>query len=264
MKSIIFLIVGLLVLPLTGMTQENLQHEQPNYRLIAHRGGVVDSLAPENSLPALEKAIAANYWMIEVDLRLTKDSVLIIQHDPTFKRYFGVDKKVSDMNWAEISKLKSDAGTSVLDFESVLKVCRGRINLMIDNKIRGNDTLLFTKVIDLLKAYDLYKECLMIGTEESTPFFTGKIRLSCTRKQLEENMKKPGYNAAHYYLFSGKISKDDVQWANAHELLTIGVVNAWSLPKEEINRKAAAQATQLKEAGVSNFQIDAIFEAFFR
>jgi glycerophosphoryl diester phosphodiesterase len=61
---------------------------------------------------------------------------------------------------------------------------KGKIGIMIDNKISGKDTVLFTKVIDLLKQYDLFRSALMIGTDESTDFFTGKIKLSCTRKQI--------------------------------------------------------------------------------
>ena len=76
-----------------------------NYYLIAHRGGVVDSTKAENSLPALKAAIKRGYKMVEIDLRLTKDSVLIIHHDMNFKRYFGVDKPVSETTWEEIGKL---------------------------------------------------------------------------------------------------------------------------------------------------------------
>jgi hypothetical protein len=89
----------------------------------------------------------------------------------------------------------------VLQFEDVLKLCRGKIQLRIDNKIKGKDSVLFTKLVDLLKAYGLQRQALMIGTDESTPFFTGKIKLSCTRAQLERNMQKPGYAPGNYYLF---------------------------------------------------------------
>src|SRR5690606_37511719 len=71
------------------------------YFLIAHRGGVVDSSNAENSLPALQHAIERGYWMVELDLRLTKDSVLIIQHDNHFRRYYHMDKPVSAMTWKE-------------------------------------------------------------------------------------------------------------------------------------------------------------------
>ena len=237
-----------------------------NYYLIAHRGGVVDSTKAENSLPALKAAIKRGYKMVEIDLRLTKDSVLIIHHDMNFKRYFGVDKPVSETTWEEIRKLKSNTGGSkVLQFEEALQYCSGRIDVMIDNKISGNDTVLFSRVVALLKKYKLDKAALMIGTSESTDFFTGKIKLSCTRKQLEENMLKPGYSAAHYYLFSNEITKDDVAWAKHNNILAVGVVNAWRY-RRFANPLAEAEkdAQRLKATGLNHFQIDSEFEGLFR
>jgi len=44
-----------------------------NLRLIAHRGGVVDAGRPENSPGAVQAAIHQGYWMIEVDIRQSRD-----------------------------------------------------------------------------------------------------------------------------------------------------------------------------------------------
>lgn len=234
------------------------------YRLIAHRGGVVDSTTAENSLSALKLAVKKGYWMAEVDLRLTKDSVLITHHDRNFKRYYGVDSLVSEMTWAQISQLKGDKGNKVLLFEDLLKFSQGKLSLMIDNKLRGNDTVLFHKVINLLKKYNLFDDALMIGTDESTEFFTGKIKLSCTRKQLEENMLNPGYKPSNYYLFSGNITKADVAWAHEHNILAVGVINAWGLKTTNPMQVAQQQADQLKMAGLTHFQIDSAFDPFFQ
>lgn len=236
----------------------------PAYRLIAHRGGIVDSLSAENSLPALEKAIAKKYWMVEIDLRLTADSVLITQHDRTFKRYFGVDSSVGSMTWERIKQLRSDTGSGVLSFEEVLQRCSGKIQVMIDNKISGLDTVLFGRVVALLKKYSLDKDALMIGTSASTEFFTGKIRLSCTRNQVEENMKRPGYDASDYYLFSGDISKEDVAWAKRNNIMTVGAINERNPDSEEALKRARARVQKMKEAGVVIFQIDSPFEVFFK
>lgn len=46
-------------------------------KLIGHRGGVVDSSYTENSMPALETAVKRGYYMVETDVRLTKDNQLI-------------------------------------------------------------------------------------------------------------------------------------------------------------------------------------------
>lgn len=263
-KSFTCYITLLLVFIGTGLASFA-QSSHNNYYLIAHRGGVVDSNRAENSLPALKAAIERGYKMVEIDLRLTKDSVLIIHHDMNFKRYFGLDKPVSEITWKEIRKLKSNTGGSkVLQFEEALQYCSGKIDVMIDNKISGNDTVLFSKVVAILKKYKLDKAALMIGTSESTDFFTGKIKLSCTRKQLEENMLKPGYSPSHYYLFGNEITRDDVEWAGLNNILPVGVVNAWRY-RRFANPAAEAEkdAQRLKATGLNHFQIDSEFERFF-
>jgi len=235
-----------------------------NFRLIAHRGGVVDSTTPENSLQALEKAAARGYWMVEIDVRLTKDGMLITHHDNSFKRSFGVDSTVSAMNWADISQLRNSKGYRVQSLKEVFQFCRGRLGVMIDNKVRGNDTAVWMRLVSMLKEYGLYENALMIGTDESTDYFSGKIRLSCTRQQLEENMRKADYKSSDYYLFSGNITKEDANWARSHGILTVGVVNAWSFSPAEAAEKARSQAASLIAAGVDCFQIDAEFEELFR
>jgi glycerophosphoryl diester phosphodiesterase len=237
---------------------------QNKYFLIAHRGGVVDSTAAENSVQAQKKAYEQGFQMIEADLRLTKDSVLITHHDATFKRSFGLDSAVTAMTWKRISALENKIGYKVQLFEDVLRFCEGKLGIMIDMKIRGHDPVLFNKLIVLLRKYNLYTNALMIGTDEATPFFIGKIKQSCTRKQIEEYMQKPNYKPSDYYLFSGEVSKNDVIWAKEHQILTIGVVNAWSMKSAEVMQKAEAQATSLKEAGVTSFQIDSHFQKFFQ
>lgn len=234
-----------------------------NFRLIAHRGGIVDSTADQNSLQALTKAIAKGYWMVEIDLRMTKDSVLVTHHDKTFKNSFGLDAVVSSMTWEAVSKLRNANGYRVLKLEEVLQHCKGKLGVMIDNKLDGNDTAVWMQLISLLKKYDLYNNALMIGTDESTEFFTGKIRLSCTRQQLEANMRKADYKSSNYYLFSDNISKDDNDWASHHNILVIGVINAWAFHGTETTAQAAAQAERLKAAGVRYFQIDSEYESLF-
>lgn len=244
------------------------QKEEPfptGYFLIAHRGGVVDSNRAENSLPALEAAVAQGYDMVEVDLRLTKDAELIIQHDSDFRKYYGTHRRVTDMTWSEISKLRSNSGGSrVLRFEEVLQYCSGRIQLMIDNKIMGNDTVVFQRVVDVMKKYNLLAKALMIGTDESTDFFTGKIKLSCTRQQLEANRLKPGYSPDHYYLFGADLTKADVDWARQHNILAVGVVNEWRYKRSKVTKEdVAADIQRLKDTGLTYFQVDSMFGHFF-
>ncbi|MFT3701878.1 MAG: glycerophosphodiester phosphodiesterase family protein [Agriterribacter sp.] len=239
--------------------------QQQQYYLIAHRGGVVDSTYTENGLPALLAAVKRGYKMVEVDLRMTKDSILIIQHDNNFKKYYGLNQPVAEINWEEISGLRSDKdGCKVLRFEEVLQHCAGKIQVMIDNKIEGSDTAIFSKVVKLLKQYRLDKDALMIGTDSSTDYFTGKIKLSCTRKQLEENMLKPGYSSSHYYLFGADLTKEDVMWALQKNILAVGVVNEWRYKRSKATKEDIEKDIQrLKDTGLKYFQIDSMYDKYF-
>lgn len=61
------------------------QNNQINNLLIsAHRGNA--SLAPENTLAAFKNALQAGAHFIEVDVRTTNDSVLMIMHDANLER----------------------------------------------------------------------------------------------------------------------------------------------------------------------------------
>jgi len=261
-KYIVSLLLGYLLLTgIPSLAQSTISEK--NFRLIAHRGGVVDSTAEQNSLQALNKAIAQGYWMVEIDLRMTKDSVLVTHHDKTFKNSFGLDAAVSSMTWKDIGQLRNANGYRVLKLEEVLQHCKGKLGVMIDNKLDGNDTAVWMRLSSLLKKYDLYNNALMIGTDESTEYFTGKIRLSCTRQQLETNMHRPDYKSSNYYLFSDSISKADNDWARRHNLLVVGVINAWAFHGTDAASQAAAQAERLKAAGVRTFQIDAEYASLF-
>jgi len=242
---------------------------QKQLMLIAHRGGVVDSTYTENGISALGKAAADGYKMIETDMRVTKDGILVVNHDADLKRYYGLDKKVADLKWQEISKLKSKLdGNTPLRLEDVLRFCyEHHMGVMLDNKIAGLDTTLFNSLVSLLDRYHLRDTALMIGTDESTEFFTGKIKLSCSRRQLEENMQKPGYSAMHYFLFErpAKLLKEDIEWAGNHKITTIAAINKYHYKQSsDISEEVAKDCSRMLEWGVKNFQIDSEFKKFLK
>jgi glycerophosphoryl diester phosphodiesterase len=120
----------------------------------------------------------------------------------------------------------------------------------------------------LLQRYDLQDQALMIGTDSSTDYFTGKVRLSCTRKQLEQNMLKPGYDPRQYYLFGGveDMTEADVHWADQQGIMVVAAVNLFKYRGQpDYLEEAAEDIAILKARGVKKFQIDSNFDgAFFR
>lgn len=100
---------------------------------------------PENSLEAINSAIEMGVDIVEVDLQLTKDSVLIIMHDAKLDRTTTGKGKISETNFADIQKmcLKNGVGIytrhKVPTLEEVLNLAKGRVMLNLDKADRYFD-----------------------------------------------------------------------------------------------------------------------------
>ncbi len=251
------------------MFAANVYGQGNSLNLTAHRGGVVDSTFTENGLPALKEAARQGYEMVETDMRVMADGVLIANHDADFNRFYGDRRKVTETQWAEASKLTSKLdGNHPMLLEDVFRFCaENKMAIMLDNKIAGMDSTLFNKLIGMLDRYRLRETALMIGTDESTGFFTGKVRLSCSRKQLEENIQKPGYRPDHYYLFErpANLTREDVAWAKKHSIRVVAAINKFHYRKSA-DRMADAKkdCERMLAYGVAEFQIDSEFRQFLR
>ena len=71
--------------------------------IIGHRGA--SAVAPENTIAAFQEAIAVGANGIEFDVRLTNDGVPVVIHDSTLRRTGGVNQRVADLSWQELSKI---------------------------------------------------------------------------------------------------------------------------------------------------------------
>lgn len=71
--------------------------------IIGHRGA--SAVAPENTMAAFQEAIAVGADGIEFDVRLASDGVPVVIHDSTLRRTGGVNRRVADLSWDELSKV---------------------------------------------------------------------------------------------------------------------------------------------------------------
>ncbi|KAI1850735.1 hypothetical protein JX265_004446 [Neoarthrinium moseri] len=83
------------------------RHAKPSRlpQAIAHRGYKV--AFPENTMAAFRSAVEIGAHAIESDLHLSKEGVVVLSHDPTLKRCFGIDAKVADYDWDYLSTLRT-------------------------------------------------------------------------------------------------------------------------------------------------------------
>ena len=119
-------------------TLVNVLHD-PNSRrvlVVSHRGDWCN--APENSLQAFQNCIDMGVDMIELDLKKTKDGVLVLMHDNTIDRTTDGHGKPSDYTLAELQKfhLKNGLGRATFHhiptLEEVLLQCKDKILINID------------------------------------------------------------------------------------------------------------------------------------
>ena len=66
----------------------------------AHRG-LHDLSLPENSLPAFVAAVEQGFG-IELDVRLTRDEVMVVFHDDNLRRMCNKDVRVASVSYAEL------------------------------------------------------------------------------------------------------------------------------------------------------------------
>lgn len=135
-------------------TRKLISLQNPSVLIVAHRG--VWTRAPENSLSALEDAIAAGADIIEIDTQSTADSQLVVVHDARLDRTSDHQGEIQRMPFSEVrrARLKGSDGRPgivvtedrVPSLEAFLEEARGRIVVNIDIKFARDRQ----RVIDLV------------------------------------------------------------------------------------------------------------------
>ncbi len=126
-----------------GTRADKIVHEMNNpnstYVLVAsHRGDWRNY--PENSIAAIESVIKMGVDIMELDLKLTKDSVLVLSHDKTIDRMTNGKGLVSDYTLAELKEFKlrrahnvTTDSMRITTFREALEVCKDRIVINVDH-----------------------------------------------------------------------------------------------------------------------------------
>jgi len=143
MRTYISIILLLIALPICAqkqnvntIIQELKNTKSNNILVIAHRGDWRN--APENSLLAIEKAIAMGVDVIEIDIQRTRDGQLILMHDETVDRTTNGKGYIKDLTLDEIRKLHLRNGVNrvtqhtVPTLEEAMLAVKGRAMVNLD------------------------------------------------------------------------------------------------------------------------------------
>ena len=105
--------------------------------VVAHRGDWRNY--PENSIPAIESVIRMGVDVMELDVKMTRDSVLVLSHDWTLDRTTTGSGNISDYTYEQLLAfdLKRGHGIAIPGLKiptlrQALEVCKDRIVVNVD------------------------------------------------------------------------------------------------------------------------------------
>lgn len=124
-------------------------------KVIAHRGYWTTDGSAQNSLASFTEADAVGAFGSEIDVWLTSDDQLVVNHDRVFK---GVDMEKA--TFAEVTAVELDNGEHIPSLDAYLQLVKSKpaTRLILEMKslsdLRRED-LAAAKIVDALKKYDL-------------------------------------------------------------------------------------------------------------
>ena len=122
--------------------------------ILAHRG--YNKKYPENTLLAFKKAIEAKADYIELDVRLTKDQILVVNHDKSTLRITGKNYIVANTDYKILRSLDFGQGEKIPTMEEVLDLCKGKIGVQIELTNSGTAK----PMVDLVTKFKMENEVL--------------------------------------------------------------------------------------------------------
>lgn len=131
--------------------------------VISHRGDWRNY--PENTIPSIESVIRMGADMMELDVKMTKDSVLVLMHDKTIDRMTNGTGLISDYTYDSLMsfRIKGTDG-AIVDtlriptLREALLCCKDRILVNVDHAY-----LYYNEILELTEELGVTGQVLMKG-----------------------------------------------------------------------------------------------------
>ncbi|AHF13046.1 glycerophosphoryl diester phosphodiesterase [Barnesiella viscericola DSM 18177] len=239
MKGKLCMMAALLLMVSQGIQAQHVT------RAVAHRGYWTCEGSAQNSLTSLQKAYEAGCWGSELDIWLTADGELVVNHDAHTLDGLVIEK--TDSKQLLKSKLKN--GETLPSLEAYLDAGKLLTPMMLVLELKTQSTPernieLARKVVDMVKDKGMEDQVEYIAF--SNQVGTELIRLAPEAKVAYLNgdktpaeLKELGYTGLDY---EDRVLKAHEDWIDAAHLLGL-TVNVWTVNDEDdlryfIDRKA--------------------------
>ncbi|HPI72899.1 MAG TPA: glycerophosphodiester phosphodiesterase family protein [bacterium] len=143
------------------------------FYVTAHRGA--SGWTPENTLAAFSKAIELGSDYSELDVRLSRDGVVVLSHDDSLRRTTGQPGAVWDYTVEELKTFDAGAwfgpeftGEKIPTLQEVMRLVKGKMKLNIEVKITREEPQVAEKVIEVIRQEGFDKECMITSFDQAT------------------------------------------------------------------------------------------------
>ena len=234
MKKTLFFITCMIA---TGVSEKAVAQNGQGFnrnKVIAHRGAFKKAGHPENSLASLNQAIALGCEGSEFDVWMTKDGVLVVNHDADF-----MGMQIEESTYQELLQKQHANGEKIPTAEAYIKegMKQQHTKLIFEikpskDKARGQELaaksvalvhkLKAQKWIDYISFdYDICKKVMALDPQANVAYLNGNLPPA--------ELKKDGFFGLDYSL---KVMKKHPEWIQQakEEGLT---VNVWTVNKQE-------------------------------
>lgn len=215
--------------------------DDPVY-LTAHRG--ITAVAPENSLPAYQKAVELGFYSAECDIRLTKDGHWVLLHNDDVNGRFCQFGEVEDMTLEEVRKLRFKNGSNFWAYENLgMPTLEEYLDVFVGSttrpqiEIKSQNFDMLHTILEAVEAKGL--------TEQS-------IIISFDLEQLKA-IRALNKDIELWYLI------DEINEKNIAETKELG--NTWLSPNLAANDKASIQLAVDNEIGISFWTVNTLEDA---
>ncbi len=231
MQNLFFFIIISLV-----STSTSLDLKTKYNPIVAHRGAWKALNFPENSIASLANAIKLGCKGTEFDVRMTADSVLIVNHDPI---YNGLN--IEKVNYAELLHFTLSNGEKIPTLEEYLMaggkknkltrlICeikpseiskdRGvTIAQKVDSLVKS---LKLTSIVDYISFnIDILKTLIRLNPKSHTQYLNGDL--------TPQEVKSLGISGLDYHHL---VFRKNPEWITEAKRLNLAL-NVWTVNKEE-------------------------------
>ena len=238
-----------------------LKKHQYKTQYVGHRGASCTGVV-NNTLSGFKEGLRRKYCALECDVRVTKDGVFYIHHDPTVtlgQNNFTLesinannikpDEDLKIYNWDEIKNLVLSyeyEGNTYFDklilFEDYLKLCKDNkmkcvIELKYTNGINTEDVSKLYELMEIIEKHEMLDQVFMLTSMKNCLLHIQKkyplLNLVLLTGDATTTMESVDWCIEHkismdsYY---GRLTKEMIDKLHENDLS----VNVWTVNKEEI------------------------------